>query len=210
MTPNAGRLAVALLAAAAVCAGPAAYADPKIHPGEQLGLVAPGIPDILQQAYADPYAPPAEPACQTVPKELAELDGLLGPDINQPKPKLFDPAKLIGGAVRGAIPYRSVVRLLTGADRKEKKLAQATMAGWARRGFLKGIAARLDCPNATQTAAQAATPQAPAQAPAGLIPASNVVAIIAGGADPGFAAPLAGASGGGADTGQAPAPIAGR
>ena len=171
MTSRAGRLAGAIVAAAAVCAAPVASADPKIQPGEEralsLGLLGPDIPDILKQAAADPYAPPGEPACTTVPQEIAKLDALLGPDINQAKPKMFEPAKLIGHAVRSAIPYRGYIRFLTGADRKEKRLSQAAMAGWARRGFLKGLAAKLDCPGQTQLAQSAGPPasQAPVAAP---------------------------------------------
>ena len=183
MTSRAGRLAGAIVAAAAVCAAPVASADPKIQPGEEralsLGLLGPDIPDTLKQAAADPYAPPAEPACVTVPQEIAKLDALLGPDINQPKPKMFEPAKLIGHAVRSAIPYRSTIRFLTGADRKEKRLSQAAMAGWARRGFLKGLAAKLDCPGQTQLA-QAAGPQA-SQVPAPVAaPPSSAAPVAAG------------------------------
>ncbi len=160
MTTGSGRLAAAFLAAALVSAAPAALAQPNLQPGEPhgLGLWGPGIPDELKQAVKDPYAPPAAPACVTLPQELAQLDGLLGPDMNQPKQKTFSPTKWVGDAVRHAIPYRGYIRFITGADRKEKRLNQAVMAGWARRGFLKGLAAKLDCPSPAQLTEAAAPP----------------------------------------------------
>jgi hypothetical protein len=140
------RLAGAVLAAGAALALPAtAAAGAREQVNQALGLFGPHIPDVLQRAKADPYAPPPAPECATVPKEIAQLDALLGPDIDQPKPKTIVPTNLIGHAVRSAIPYRSAIRFVTGADRKQKRLEQATKAGWARRGFLKGLAARMDC-----------------------------------------------------------------
>ena len=148
------RFAGAFVAAAALGLAASAHAQPGIatRGAEGLGLIGPEIPDDLKQAQADPYAPPADPACATVPAEIARLDALLGPDIDQPKPKTIVPTDFVGHAVRSAIPYRSAIRFVTGADRKETEKAQAEKAGWARRGFLKGLAAKLDCPSPTQTA----------------------------------------------------------
>ncbi|HSV03526.1 MAG TPA: hypothetical protein VLI41_10000 [Phenylobacterium sp.] len=178
MPHHSGRWAGVFLAAAAACTAPAALAEPKgVQPGDQgldLGLLGPRIPDVLKRAAADPYAPPAAPACVTLPQELAQLDALLGPDINPPKARTFSPTDWVGHAIRGAIPYRSYIRFLTGADRKEKALSRAAMAGWARRGFLKGLAAKLDCPSPVQTA-EAAPPPAQAEPGAPEMPAAATV-----------------------------------
>jgi len=37
------------------------------------------------------------------------------------------------------VPYRGVVRFLTQADQHDHALMDATMAGFARRGFLRGV-----------------------------------------------------------------------
>ena len=79
---------------------------------------------------------------------------MLGPDADQPRKKRNAAAKWVGGAVRGLIPHRDVIRFLTGAGKKDDALKQAAMAGWARRGYLKGLAKTLDC---TSGAAVAAT-----------------------------------------------------
>jgi hypothetical protein len=181
--------------ALALAAAPAwAWAGPVPRPGEEaggldLGIIGPKTPEILEKAKADPYAPPAEPACERLPEELAALDEALGPDADVPRPKhrllRLQPAKWMGQAMRSAIPHRDVVRFLTGADRKQKALNDAAMAGWARRGYLKGLAKTLACtppPAADETqqsaAAAAPPPQAAenAQAPAVQANASATVA----------------------------------
>lgn len=137
-----GVLVVAALAA--TLAGPAAA---QVKPGAQqgLGLTGADIPPLLKLVQADPYRAPADPACETIPKELAALDHVLGPDVDgglKTKTGLDERAV---GAVRGMIPYHGVVRFITRADDKDKALQAAAMAGFARRGFLKGQQARLPC-----------------------------------------------------------------
>jgi hypothetical protein len=155
----------ATAAIAAGCLGSAAHADP-VRPGEQngLGLTGPAIPDILQKAKADTYAPPAEPICQSLPAEIDALNEVLGPDADQAKLKTSTTTRAtrwMGGAVRGLIPHRDVIRFLTGAGKKDDRLKDAAMAGWARRGYLKGLAKTLDCTSGTSVAAlDAARPAA--------------------------------------------------
>ena len=148
---------LALAAVAALAIAPmAALAGQAPQPGEGeqgLGLRAPKIPVVLQQARSGPYAPPAGPLCATAPKEIAELDAVLGPDADAPRPKdkLIQPTKWVSQAVRSAIPHRDVVRFITGADRKQKLLYRAEMAGWARRGYLKGLTEAAGCAAASAT-----------------------------------------------------------
>jgi len=162
--PNPASRACALIAASALaCAAGAAAADPvKIGEPSGLGLTGPKVPDTLKKAKEDPYAPPAEPQCESVPKELAALDEVLGPDADAPDEKkpMINPGKLVGGAIRGMIPHRGVVRFLTQADKKEDELKEAAMAGWARRGYLKGLSKTLACNAPATPAADAALQQA--------------------------------------------------
>jgi hypothetical protein len=138
-TSLAAAVSLAALATAAQ-AGPV-----RIGETQGLGLLGASTPDILQKAKDDPYAPPAEPACRTVPAEIDALNAVLGPDADQPQKKTNHAAKWVGGAIRGLIPHRDVIRFLTGAGKKDDALKQAAMAGWARRGYLKGLAKTLDC-----------------------------------------------------------------
>lgn len=135
------KLALALILSAA--AAPA-WAGP-IHPGEQrgLGLVAPDVPTLLKTARANPYALPADVTCPMLLDQIAALDATLGPDLDAPQPKKDDDLVLSG--VRAILPYGGVVRFLTGAGRKERKMVDAALAGWERRGFLKGTARMMGC-----------------------------------------------------------------
>ena len=117
--------------------------------------MGPEIPEALKAVAADPYRAPAEPACQSIPAELAVLNDALGPDADEHvKEKSHAVANALSGAVRRMIPYRGVVRFLTGAGEKDKALRAAVMAGFARRGFLRGLEANLHC--ATEVAAATA------------------------------------------------------
>ena len=133
-------------------AAPAAYAEP-IRPGEEstfdLGILPASTPEVLKAAASAPYVAPARENCEGVAREIAELDAVLGPDADAPKKGGGGAGKFVGAAVKSLIPYRSVVRFVTGADRKAKERNEAAMAGWARRGYLKAVQANLGCPGAT-------------------------------------------------------------
>jgi hypothetical protein len=149
--------AIALVVTAVL--GPPALA--QVKPGSQqwLGLMGADIPPILQQARADPYRAAAEPACETIPREIMALNEALGPDVDALKTRT-GARQMAAGYVRGMVPYRGVVRFLTGADGKDKKLQAAATAGYARRGFLRGLEASLHCappePQATPANTQVA------------------------------------------------------
>jgi len=159
---------IAAVAAAGVLACPAAALAGPVRIGEQygLGLLGPETPAILKQAKADPYAIPID--CEVVNSELAQLNEALGPDAHEPPAKTNQVGKLVTKAIRGLIPHRDVVRFVTGAGRKESALQQAAMAGWARRGYLRGISRQMSC-NGEQplpvTQASAETPETSPAAP---------------------------------------------
>jgi len=118
-----------------------------VRPGETLGLGLRGaqVPELLKAVAADPYRAPAAPACETIPAELKALDDVLGADAGQPRKHRSQVVKWAMGSVRGMVPYRGVVRFLTRADQHDHALMDATMAGFARRGFLRGLEANLRC-----------------------------------------------------------------
>jgi hypothetical protein len=128
---------------------PAAYAE-TVRPGEEatfaLGMLPASTPDVLKQAATAPYIAPAGSDCEGASREIAALDAVLGPDADAPKKGGADAGRVVGQAVKSLIPYRSVVRIVTGADRKQRERDEAAMAGWARRGYLKGLQAGQGCP----------------------------------------------------------------
>lgn len=182
--------ALAVGAGLALAATAAAHAEP-VRPGEQsgLGLFGRDVPAVLQEARAQPYAPPDGDDCQAIQAEIAELDAVLGPDADTPAAQEGvgkKAGKLLTGAIRGLIPHRMVVRMVTGAERKDQARAEAAMAGWARRGYLKGMQAQLACPGSTAAPAppaavaeaeeRRAAAAAPPHAEAAAIPAAAITA----------------------------------
>jgi hypothetical protein len=160
MRRRSAKVAFALATGMALAATGAAQAADPLRKDESfdLGIFGQKAPEILRKAKADPYAPPAEPACQSVPQEIEQLNAALGPDADQEQKKTNHVTKLVGGAIRGLIPHRDVIRLLTGAGKKDDAAKQAALAGWARRGYLKGLAKTLDCTQAQQIVAEGSVP----------------------------------------------------
>jgi hypothetical protein len=127
-----------LLASGGLVLGLASAAQAQLRPGSQqgLGLTGAATPAILQKARAAPYNTPAD--CRGLTDELKALDTVLGPEVDQLKTQRTK-GDMAAGYVRGMVPYRGVVRFLTGADSKDRELQAAVSAGYARRGFLHGL-----------------------------------------------------------------------
>jgi hypothetical protein len=112
------------------------------------GLTGGEIPPLLKQIEADPYKPPVAPACQTVPAEIQEITKIIGADFNSPtvaQTREDDYKERGAGVARSLIPYGGAFRAVTGADKKDKALREAVAAGFARRGFLRGVSLNLTC-----------------------------------------------------------------
>ena len=148
---------------------PPAYAE-TVRPGEEptfaLGILPASTPEVLRQAASAPYVAPVGSDCAGIAHEIAALDAVLGPDADAPRKGGADAGKVVGQAVKSLIPYRSVVRIVTGADRKQRERDQAAMAGWARRGYLKGLQAGQGCPGGQAAPIVATAPAAPDLTPA--------------------------------------------
>lgn len=119
------------------------------QPLRDLSILQETPAEILVRAQVAPYAPPATPACASIAEELALLEAALGPDIDGPKAGEKDDlaSKLAADAVGDLIglPYRGIVRRVTGAERREREARARKLAGSIRRGFLKGWARSVGC-----------------------------------------------------------------
>ena len=129
-------------------------AHAALTPLDDVGIRRGDIPEELKMLVENPYSTPKPLKCTTVKSELAKLDELLGPDMDAPKVALSDNEQYaakgaefieegIVGFVRSQtsiIPFRSIVRSLTGAKSHEKAIAKAQEAGKLRRAYLKGLA----------------------------------------------------------------------
>lgn len=105
------------------------------------------IPDALLRAVADPYRRPSPLDCAALVGEVSALDAILGPDLDSlsDADKSEGVANMFGSAVRSLIPYRTVIRFLTGAARRERRVAAAIAAGEVRRAYLKGLGEQQKC-----------------------------------------------------------------
>ncbi len=123
-------------------------------PLRDLNVVKTDIPDILIQAMADPYArPPAKWTCRQLAVLIAPLDAALGPDIDRPPPEDASMAErgkstalgLGADLASGAIPFRGVVRRVSGAAARDRLVLEAILAGSVRRAYLKGLGETKAC-----------------------------------------------------------------
>jgi hypothetical protein len=129
-------------------------ANAALTPLADVNLKRDEIPEKLKALVENPYSVPKPLKCDTVKTELSELDAILGPDMDAPRATLSANQKYaeagaelihdgIIGFVRSQtsiIPFRSIVRSITGAKKHEKAIAQAKEAGKLRRAYLKGLA----------------------------------------------------------------------
>ncbi len=135
------------------------WGDAAMAPLEDLNLKREQIPIILQDAVNKPYDLTGLDRCDAIAREVRKLDALLGKDFDEPPPpkdqstmadksgKMANNAAV--GAVRGAsrsiIPFRGLVRQMTGADAHAKEVDTAIQAGKVRRAYLKGVGMNKNC-----------------------------------------------------------------
>jgi len=115
------------------------------QPARDVGAVEQKIPPVLLLASADPYSLKAAGSCTQIAIAIGNLNGALGPDYSTSRiaTKENRAGKLAeaGGqtVINSLIPFRGLVREMTGAAPAQRRLNAAIDAGYARRGFLRGL-----------------------------------------------------------------------
>ncbi len=110
-------------------------------PLRDLNIDARDIPEVLAAAERDPYATAGLGKCKAIIAEIAALDSVLGADYDIAEDRGGDRLSegRIGQSVVGSIlPFRGILREVTGAADNDRKLRAAYTAGMVRRAFLKG------------------------------------------------------------------------
>ncbi|AMK25028.1 MULTISPECIES: hypothetical protein [unclassified Sphingobium] len=120
------------------------------QPARDVGIDKDKIPQVLQRAVEDPYGRPASRSCKNLKAALDELNAVLGPDFTVGQKANENRTGKIAEAVgktivNSIIPFRGLVREISGAAPAERRLEAAVTAGIARRGYLRGIAAERGC-----------------------------------------------------------------
>jgi hypothetical protein len=130
-------------------------------PIDDLNLRKSAIPPLLIDAIEQPYSLQGLRQCSQLVTAVEELNGLLGKDLDLPQESgsrltVNDVADF---AASSLIPFRGLIREVTGANGRQRQLQEAVLAGFARRSFLKGVGEIRGCPYP----ARVATPRIIAQ-----------------------------------------------
>lgn len=119
-------------------------------PLSDLNMVQEKIPDILKQAFKEPYVWNNPIECIELKKEETRLDEALdlgGTSLEKDQTLLnrgvgfaeTQGVSVVQKTMEGFVPFRGWVRKLSGAERHSKEVSSAIQAGTMRRSFIKGI-----------------------------------------------------------------------
>ncbi len=154
-----GILAAAVLATSAMAAEPGEKTMPTnqklnqtvTQPLADVNLKRRAIPPELLAIRNDPYSLEGVRTCRQLIAEVEKLDSALGPDFDQIAfedrgTKRRDTAlSLAGGVMTSFIPFRGLIREVSGANKADADYRSAIYAGAVRRGFLKGYGEHRRC-----------------------------------------------------------------
>mgnify|MGYP003131257443 CR=1 FL=1 len=154
-----GALATLSLQACAVSRDPGGAStgerarDAAIQPLSDVGIVQPKVEDAIQRILDDPYRLPEPASCARLGAEITQMNEVLGPDFDTvtDDPSLTEKRRNAALGLAGKfgagmlIPFRGVVREVTGSAGRERAYRAAILAGVARRSYLKGRAIERGC-----------------------------------------------------------------
>ena len=105
------------------------------------------IPPVLAAAVDQPYALDDLRKCRQLSAAIEELNQVLGPDIDLPQEQRerISGGRMAQWVVSSFIPFRGLIREVSGANAQDRKVNAAIQAGLTRRGFLKGVGAARGC-----------------------------------------------------------------
>lgn len=120
------------------------------QPVRDVGMQRIDIPAPVQRAAAAPYSLRGLKNCAQLNHAIFELNDVLGPDYGGAVRVRENKAGKLAEAggktiVNTIIPFRGLVREISGAAPAERRLNAAIRAAFARRGFLRGVATARKC-----------------------------------------------------------------
>lgn len=125
--------------------------DAVTQPAKDLNLKRDKIPPRLLEIQKAPYDLTGISGCRAITTEIASLRPMLGPDVNEDtrlsraEKRERGVSRVAGGILGGFIPFRGIVREVSGSNAARERYEQALSAGFARRSFLKGMAVSQGC-----------------------------------------------------------------
>ena len=120
------------------------------QPARDLGMAKREIPPVLEAALADPYGLKGLKTCAQLGAAVRSLNEVLGPDYapgGEYRENRAGKLAAAGGktVINSIIPFRSLVREITGAAPADRHMNAVADAGLARRGFLRGVQYKQRC-----------------------------------------------------------------
>lgn len=140
--------------------------DVALTPLSDLNIKKGEIPQILLDAQDDPYDLTGLARCPQIAAEVGELNAVLGDDLDvaQAKGNNVSAGRAAQAALGSFIPFRGLIREVSGANSQDRKIQAAIVAGSTRRGFLKGVGQQRGCRYPARSATAAVIAQADADA----------------------------------------------
>lgn len=121
--------------------------DVVTTPATDLNLKRDEIPQLLIDAQDRPYELTGLGHCKPLIAEVAKFNAVLGDDIDIPNTADKGPnaGHIAQSLVGSIVPFRGIIREISGANEQKRKLQAAIEAGIARRSFLKGVGQARGC-----------------------------------------------------------------
>ncbi len=117
-------------------------------PLQDFNIDAADIPEVLAAAVADPYASDGLETCNDIVVQIAAIDRELGADFDiaeDEEGRRINRNRIAKSLVGSFIPFRGIVREVTGANARRNEGRLAVTAGMVRRGYLKGLGQSRGC-----------------------------------------------------------------
>ena len=142
-----GQTTAAPAPARAMNDGKVTAVDVLATPAGDLNLRKGKIPALLDAAVANPYNLAGLRTCAQLSAAVTDLDAILGPDRDIPadRAEKLSVGRVAQSAVGSFIPFRGIIREVSGANGHQRKVEDAVEAGTARRSFLKGYGQARGC-----------------------------------------------------------------
>lgn len=121
--------------------------DAVATPVSDLNIKKDAIPPLLLTATEKPYDLTGLKRCGEIAAAVGELDAVLGPDIDLPQDAKgrTSAGSVAQAAVGSFIPFRGLIREISGANESQRRWQTAIQAGIARRAYLKGVGEARGC-----------------------------------------------------------------
>lgn len=117
-------------------------------PLDTFNIDAAEIDPVLKAAARDPYNDEGVRTCNDIVARIAELDTVLGADFDiadKTEEDRISTGRVAQSVIGSFIPFRGIIREISGANERERTVQFAYTAGMVRRAYLKGLGQGRGC-----------------------------------------------------------------